>query len=373
MRAVEINENAILFDSRLNKDSQYKCPRSYQHDFSTGNNLISMKFKDIIDANKFRKSTEEKIIELKLKWKVTSKFAEGTQKSTREPTSQNIHELTSNKNLTLTSDASRIIRRSQSFCEEGEIEKQIFIENFVGIDSDDGYYLEMEKSQNVGREEHKTMRAGPNTAKENKWTTLRKRITLSVKKEYNTLPSTPTNIKHLRHAGWNPNRFNQPVDHTGPSTIKEKSDTNNKKHDIEVLAPIGISRSTSLREDRKYNNGPDFDVLVENDISSPENSEYHKISSFFKSEECLNESIHVQNKRDRIENDMSDLCINNTSTFDNDSKSDSYQRRRSRSGSQPSKVDLDWESTLGNLRRSIASISGPRLKPSNEASLDINP
>ena len=56
VRAIEINENAILFDSKLNKDSQYKCPRSYQHDFSTGNNLVSLKFKDIDDANKFKKS-----------------------------------------------------------------------------------------------------------------------------------------------------------------------------------------------------------------------------------------------------------------------------------------------------------------------------
>ena len=70
---------------------------------------------------------------------------------------------------------------------------------------------------------------------------------------------------------------------------------------------------------------------------------------------------------------MSDACISNSSTFDENSESDSHQRQRSRSGSQPSKVDLDWEKTLGNLRKSIASISGPRLKPSNEASLDINP
>ena len=70
---------------------------------------------------------------------------------------------------------------------------------------------------------------------------------------------------------------------------------------------------------------------------------------------------------------MPDASIDNTSTFDENAESDSYQCNRSRSGSQLSKVDLDWESTLGNLKKSIASISGPRLKPSNEASLDINP
>jgi len=328
---------------------------------------------DIIDANKFRKSTEEKIIELKLKWKITSKFAEKSQKSTGEPTSQNINESASNKNLTLTSDASRIIRRSLSFCDGGEIEKQIFVENFLNINSEDGNCLEMEQSPNVGSDEKQTMRSDPNTPKENKWTTLRKRIRLSVKKEYNTLPSSPTDFKHLTHVGWNPNRFGQPIDHTDLFSTKEESDTSNGKHDIEVLAPMGLSRSISLREDTKYTKTPNFDILLENNVSSPEDSEYHKISSFFKSEECLNETNLIQNKIDRTENNMSDACISNSSTFDENSESDSHQRQRSRSGSQPSKVDLDWERTLGNLRKSIASISGPRLKPSNEESLDINP
>ena len=373
MRAIEINENAILFDSKLNKDSQYKCPRSYQHDFSTGNNLVSLKFKDIDDANKFKKSIESKIIELKLKWKVISKFAEKPQKFTGQPSSQNIDESTSNRNLTLTSDASRIIRRSLSLYEGGEIEKQIFVENFLNIHSDDGNSLEMENSKKIGRDEQRNLRSGSNTTKENKWTTLRKRITLSVKKEYNTLPSSPTNLKHLSHVGWIQNQFGQPINHTGLSVANEESHKYNGKHDMEVSPPIGILRSKSLREDTRYTNASNFDILIENNISSPDDSEYHKISNFFKSEECLNESIIIQNKRDTTECDMPDASIDNTSTFDENAESDSYQRNRSRSGSQLSKVDLDWESTLGNLKKSIASISGPRLKPSNETSLDIDP
>ena len=340
-----------------------------------------MKFKDKIDANQFRKSIEEKIIELKLKWKVGSKFSEGinqTKGTTSHKTSDGV---SLRKKLILTSDASRILRRSHSFCEGGEIEKQIFVENFLNIEPESESEVEMENIESDRKEGTNGFRSEQHTTKENKWHILRKRMTMTVKKDYNTLPSSPTNFKHVSHVGWNPNRFGQPVHHSGLASTKEESITNNEKLEIKLVTPIGAPATTFLMEDVKNSDERVLRKFVKNTKLSPDDSEYHKISNFFKSEECLNSATSEQNEEmiknvnilEEFSNGISKINTTEEDTFEEINDHCSHRLQRSRSGSQPKQADLDWENTLGNLRKSIASISGPRLKQSDESSLDITP
>ena len=385
VRAIDINENAILFDTKLNKDSQYKCPRSYQHHFSTGKNGISLKFRNKIDADKFRKSIEEKIIELKLKRRVCKTFAEGANNTIGTPPRQNVIGSSNIDNLTLTSDVSRILRRSQSFCEGGEIEKQILVENFLNLEPDCETSAEMENGKSVGSEEQNILGAGQTAEKENKWNLIRKRILFTAKKDHlvrqSTLPSSPTDFKHLSHVGWNPNRFGQPIHHTGLTPTKEENVLNNERLEIKVLSPIGMSKPNELKDRKKLSSQQKFESIMDRNISSPDDSEYHKISNFFKSEECLNDTKPSQNGQDVKEDNIQEEChrgiakecILEDDNYHEISEPNFRSLQRDRSTSQPNKADLDWESTLGNLRKSIASISGPRLKQSEESALDISP
>ena len=340
-----------------------------------------MKFKDKIDANQFRKSIEEKIIELKLKWKVGSKFAEGINQTKGTTSHKTSNGVSLRNKLILTSDASRILRRSQSFCEGGEIEKQIFVENFLNVEPETKNEVEMENIENDGKEGPTAIRSVQHTTKENKWNILRKRMTMTVKKDYNTLPSSPTNFKHVSHVGWNPNRFGQPVHHSGLAATTEETITNNGKLEIKLVAPIGASATNMLKEDVKNEDEHTLRKFVKNTKLSPDDSEYHKISNFFKSEECLNSESPEQNEQmiknvnilKESSNETSQNNIAKEDSFEEISDHGSHRLQRSRSGSQPKQADLDWENTLGNLRKSIASISGPRLKQSDESSLDITP
>jgi len=350
-------------------------------EFSTGKNFINLKFKDKIEANQFRKSIEEKIIELKLKWKVGSKFVEGINQTTGTPAYKGFNGLPEGNKLILTSDASRILRRSQSFCEGGEIEKQIFVENFLNIEPETENEVEMESIESNGKEGSTAIRSEQHTTKENKWNILRKRMTLTVKKDYNTLPSSPTNFKHVSHVGWNPNRFGHPVHHSGLASTKEEAITNNEKLEIKLLAPIGAPATNILMEDVKNSDERILKKFAKSTKLSPDDSEYHKISNFFKSEECLNSATSEKNEQmiknvnilKDSSNEISKNNITKEDSFEEISDHGSHRLQRSRSGSQPKQADLDWENTLGNLRKSIASISGPRLKQSDESSLDITP
>ena len=67
LRVVEVQNNAIIFDSQLNKNCQYKCPRSYLHYFVTDNKQVGLQFSNQTEAVQFRKLIEEKLIECKLR------------------------------------------------------------------------------------------------------------------------------------------------------------------------------------------------------------------------------------------------------------------------------------------------------------------
>lgn len=208
--------------------------------------------------------------------------------------------------------------------------------------------------------------------KENKWLKLKKRITLSVK-NHDADSSFLHNFKHINHVGCDPSnniRVTSNEKHLEDSrTVGSDSNIGNK-----TIHRTGASIQTN--QNAKENSLKDRVTILEENSSSEDESEYHNVSKFFRSEECLS-SISPESSEKTIVFDKTNESVNieaceipPSQAYCNVTRTPCH---REDSPISVGKSGHNWTNTLLQLQKSIDSISGPRLKQSDEDCLQIIP
>ena len=128
-------------------------------------------------------------------------------------------------------------------------------------------------------------------------------------------------------------------------------------------------------QNAKENSFKDRTILDANS-SSEDESEYHNVSKFFKSEECLS-SIAPESSEEELvfnkTNDSANMEACEIPATQTHCKVTPTPCQREDSPISAGKSGNDWTNTLLQLQKSIDSISGPRLKQSDKDCLQIIP
>ena len=307
VRAIEATNNEILFNYKLDKHCQYKCPRSYRHHFVTRNEEIRFQFDDKDQASNFRSLVENKIITCKLTDRVwPSKPETINALFETDPASSNRNIISKNDNA--------LYHKNETNPELMKLTSPSIPLVQMVITPNTALKITYNRSKNMSMPSE--MRSPEQQEKENKWLKLKKRITLSV-----------------------------------------------KNHDINSTH---LTNSRPAIHKVKVNSIDNRGTILDDNSSGEDESEYQNISNFFKSEECLSSIAPESSEEELISNKTNKSA--NIEAFETPThcKVALTPFQRENSPITAGKSGHDWTNTLFQLQKSIDSISGPRLKQSDE-------
>ena len=329
VRAIDTTNNEILFNHKLDKHCQYKCPRSYLHHFVTIAEEIRFQFHDKDQASNFRSLVENKIIACKLKSRLCA-----SEPETICAVIETDH-ISSSKNV--------IRKNYKTLHHKNETNPELMKLTSINIplvqmDITPNTDIKMTNNRSKNMSIPSEMRSADSQEKENKWLKLKKRITLSVKNHDSREIGSDLTI--------------------GNSTIKNTTTSRPAIHK------------------KKDNSINDLGTILDDNSSGEDDSEYHNVSKFFRSEECIS-SIEAESSEEELvsnkTNDSANIEACEIPATQTHCKETVKPFQRESSPISAGKSGHDWTNTLLQLQKSIDSISGPRLKQSDEDCLQIIP